>query len=162
MNEIGHRNPQSPLAAISTIYGAIVTIRQTDMKRLIAFSSVSHMGYVLLGISVFSYNIGNGVVIAGMSGAALQMFTHGTITGLAFLVIGLIYDRTHTRYIPHLGGLWKKTPIISVFFLLAGFASLGLPSGPCFIVKPDVRPIPCVFARPPSLNIFLLSAMLIT
>lgn len=121
------------LAAISTIYGAIVTIRQTDMKRLIAFSSVSHMGYVLLGISIFSYNIGNGVVIAGMSGAALQMFTHGTITGLAFLVIGLIYDRTHTRYIPHLGGLWKKTPIISVFFLLAGFASLGLPGTSGFI-----------------------------
>ena len=123
------------LAAITTIYGALVTIRQTDMKRLIAYSSISHMGYVLLGISIFANakNYEEGVIAGGLSGATLQMFTHGTITGLAFLVIGLIYDRTHTRQITDLGGLWKKMPIISVFFLIAGFASLGLPGTSGFV-----------------------------
>ena len=64
----------------------------------------------------------------GINGAALQMFTHGTITGLAFLLVGMVYDRTHTRHIPHLGGLWKQMPIIAIFFFIAGFASLGLPA----------------------------------
>ena len=120
------------IAAFSTVIGAVVTIRQTDMKRLIAYSSVSHMGYVLLGVSAISH-VDQKVAIAGLSGAALQMFTHGTITGLAFLTIGLTYDRTHTRYIPHLGGLWKKLPFISVFFLIAGLASLGLPGTSGFV-----------------------------
>ena len=120
------------IAAFSTVIGAVVTIRQTDMKRLIAYSSVSHMGYVLLGVSAISH-VDPKVAIAGLSGAALQMFTHGTITGLAFLTIGLTYDRTHTRYIPHLGGLWKKLPFISVFFLIAGLASLGLPGTSGFV-----------------------------
>jgi NADH-quinone oxidoreductase subunit M len=114
------------LAAVSVIYGGIVTVRQKDMKRLIAYSSVSHMGFVLLGLAA----IGASKVDtspAGLNGAALQMFTHGTITGLAFLMVGLSYDRTHTRHIPHLGGLWKKMPLIAIFFLVAGFGSLGLP-----------------------------------
>ena len=117
----------SVVAAISVVYGAIVTIRQTDMKRLIAYSSVSHMGFVLLGLTA----IGGGTAahqLGGINGAALQMFTHGTITGLAFLMVGLAYDRTHTRHIPHLGGLWRRMPIIGIFFFIAGFASLGLPA----------------------------------
>ncbi len=117
----------SVVAAVSVVYGAIVTIRQTDMKRLIAYSSVSHMGFVLLGITA----IGGGTAatqLGGINGAALQMFTHGTITGLAFLMVGLAYDRTHTRHIPHLGALWKRMPIIGIFFFIAGFASLGLPA----------------------------------
>ncbi len=119
------------LAAVSTLYGAIVTIRQTDMKRLIAFSSVSHMGFVMLGISAIA---GSGAAASGgLNGAAMQMFTHGTITGLAFLMVGLVYDRAHTRYIPHLGGLWRKIPAIGVFFLIAGFASLGLPGTSGFV-----------------------------
>ena len=119
------------LAAVSTLYGAIVTIRQTDMKRLIAFSSISHMGFVVLGVSAIA---GSSTAAAGgLNGAAMQMFTHGTITGLAFLVVGLVYDRAHTRYIPHLGGLWRKMPAIGVFFLIAGFASLGLPGTSGFV-----------------------------
>lgn len=117
----------SVIAAISVVYGAIVTIRQTDMKRLIAYSSVSHMGFVLLGLTAISGS--NAAIQAGgVNGAALQMFTHGTITGLAFLMVGLAYDRTHTRHIPHLGGLWQRMPVIGIFFFIAGFASLGLPA----------------------------------
>ena len=117
----------SVIAAVSVVYGAIVTIRQTDMKRLIAYSSVSHMGFVLLGLTAIG---GSNAAIqtGGVNGAALQMFTHGTITGLAFLMVGLAYDRTHTRHIPHLGGLWRRMPIIGIFFFIAGFASLGLPA----------------------------------
>jgi NADH-quinone oxidoreductase subunit M len=115
------------LAAGSVIYGGIITIRQTDMKRLIAYSSISHMGFVLLGVAAVGSSAGH-TSAAGLNGAALQMFTHGTITGLAFLMVGLTYDRTHTRHIPHLGGLWKKMPLIAIFFIIAGFGSLGLPA----------------------------------
>ncbi len=114
------------LAAVSVLYGAVVTIRQTDMKRLVAFSSVSHMGFVMLGIGAIAAT-GADAKAGGLNGAALQMFTHGTITGLAFLMVGLTYDRAHTRHIPHLGGLWRKMPLIAIFFLIAGFGSLGLP-----------------------------------
>lgn len=122
------------LAAISVIYGAIVTIRQTDMKRLIAYSSVSHMGFVMLGVAAVGGSIAE-TSQAGLNGAALQMFTHGTITGLAFLMVGLAYDRTHTRHIPHLGGLAKKMPLIAIFFIIAGFGSLGLPMLSGFVAE---------------------------
>ncbi len=117
----------SVVAAASVVYGAIVTIRQTDMKRLIAYSSVSHMGFVLLGLTAIGGSTA-ATQLGGINGAALQMFTHGTITGLAFLMVGLAYDRTHTRHIPHLGGLWRRMPIIGIFFFIAGLASLGLPA----------------------------------
>ena len=117
----------SVVAAISVVYGAIVTIRQTDMKRLIAYSSVSHMGFVLLGLTAIGGSTA-ATQLGGINGAALQMFTHGTITGLAFLMVGMAYDRTHTRHIPHLGGLWRRMPVIGIFFFIAGFASLGLPA----------------------------------
>ena len=117
----------SVVAAVSVVYGAIVTIRQTDMKRLIAYSSVSHMGFVLLGLTAIGGSTA-ATQLGGINGAALQMFTHGTITGLAFLMVGLAYDRTHTRHIPHLGGLWRRMPVIGIFFFIAGFASLGLPA----------------------------------
>ena len=117
----------SVVAAASVVYGAIVTIRQTDMKRLIAYSSVSHMGFVLLGLTAIGGSTA-ATQLGGINGAALQMFTHGTITGLAFLMVGLAYDRTHTRHIPHLGGLWRRMPVIGIFFFIAGFASLGLPA----------------------------------
>jgi NADH-quinone oxidoreductase subunit M len=114
------------LGVISVLYGAVVTLRQTDLKRLIAYSSVSHMGLVLVGIG--SVGIATGEVTAtGLSGAAMQLFTHGTITGLLFLGVGLVYERTHTRYIPDLGGLANRMPVVAVAFLIAGLASLGLP-----------------------------------
>ena len=120
------------IAIISVLYGAVVTIRQTDLKRLVAFSSISHMGYVLLGISSV---LGAGGVVAGvgLTGAAMQMFTHGTITGLLFLLVGLVYDKAHTRHIPDLGGLAARMPIVAVGFLVAGLASLGLPGTSGFV-----------------------------
>ena len=119
--------PLAILAAFSVIYGAVITLRQTDLKRLIAYSSVSHMGFVMLGVAAIGGSPAD-TSQGGINGAALQMFTHGTITGLAFLLVGMVYDRTHTRHIPHLGGLWRQMPIIAIFFFIAGFASLGLPA----------------------------------
>ena len=114
------------LGVVSVLYGAVVTMRQTDLKRLIAYSSVSHMGLVLLGIG--SVGVANGSLsVAGLSGAAMQLFTHGTITGLLFLAVGLVYDKAHTRYIPDLGGLAGRMPLVAAAMLIAGLASLGLP-----------------------------------
>ncbi len=114
------------LGVISVLYGAVVTLRQTDLKRLIAYSSVSHMGLVLIGIG--SIGVSQGVVTAaGLSGAAMQLFTHGTITGLLFLGVGIVYEKAHTRYIPDLGGLAYRMPVVATALLIAGFASLGLP-----------------------------------
>ncbi len=114
------------LGVISVLYGAVVTLRQTDLKRLIAYSSVSHMGLVLLGIGSVAATQGQ-ITTTGLSGAAMQLFTHGTITGLLFLAVGLVYDKAHTRYIPDLGGLANRMPLVAVAFLIAGLASLGLP-----------------------------------
>ena len=119
------------LAVINVIYGAVITMRHTDMKRLIAFSSVSHMGFVLLGVAAFSGSYDDKVT--GLVGASLQMFTHGTITGLLFLLIGYIYEKTHTRYIPHMGGLVHQMPRLSVALTIAGVAALGLPGTSGFI-----------------------------
>ena len=114
------------LGVVSVLYGAVLTIRQTDLKRLIAYSSVSHMGLVLVGIG--SVGISEGALtVTGLSGAAMQLFTHGTITGLLFLAVGLVYDKSHTRYIPDLGGLASRMPLVAIAMLIAGLASLGLP-----------------------------------
>lgn len=122
------------LAVITVLYGAVVTLRQTDLKRLIAFSSISHMGYVLLGIS--SVVGAKGVVSSvGLTGAAMQMFTHGTITGLLFLLVGLLYDKAHTRHIPDMGGLATRMPLVATGFVVAGLASLGLPSTSGFVAE---------------------------
>ncbi|MDP6605656.1 MAG: NADH-quinone oxidoreductase subunit M [Dehalococcoidia bacterium] len=115
------------IAAVSVVYGAVLTLRQTDLKRLVAYSSVSHMGYVLLGVATMG--------AVGMSGAALQMFTHGTITGLLFIMVGLVYDRTHTREIPEMSGLMHRMPVIGAVMLIAGLASLGLPALSGFVAE---------------------------
>ncbi len=120
------------LGVVNVLYGAVVTLRQTDLKRLVAFSSISHMGFVLIGISSVA-GVAGVVSPVGLTGAAMQMFTHGTITGLLFLVVGLIYDKAHTRYIPDLGGLATRMPVIAAVFLLAGLASLGLPGTSGFV-----------------------------
>lgn len=118
------------IAAGSIIYGALITLRQRDLKRLIAYSSVSHMGYVLLGIAALDS--------IGLSGATLQMFSHGLITGLLFVMVGLIYDRAHTRSVDDLSGLAHVTPIIATGMLLAGLASLGLPAMSGFVAEATV------------------------
>jgi NADH-quinone oxidoreductase subunit M len=105
---------------VNILYGALVTLIQTDLKRLIAYSSISHMGYVLLGVSALGQ--------VGLTGAGMQMFTHGLITGLLFVMVGLVYDRAHTRQIGELSGLAHQMPMIAVVMVIAGLASLGLPS----------------------------------
>jgi NADH-quinone oxidoreductase subunit M len=111
--------PLAILGAINIIYGAFCALAQTDMKKLVAYSSVSHMGYVLLGMAVFNE--------AGITGAVLQMFNHGTITAMMFLMVGVIYDRAHHREIAGFGGLGLQMPMYTSVFSLALFAALGLP-----------------------------------
>ena len=121
------------LAVISVLYGALVTLRQTDLKRLIAYSSVSHMGLVLLGVAVgISGKAGS---IGALTGASMQMFAHGTITGLLFLLVGIVYEKVHTRYIPDMGGLAGRMPLLATAFLIAGLASLGLPGLSGFVAE---------------------------
>lgn len=107
------------LSLIAIVYGAMTAMVQTDMKRLVAYSSVSHMGFITLGI--FSFNM------QGMSGAILQMFNHGISTGGLFLAVGMIYERRHTRVMSELGGLAKNLPIYATFTMVMVLSSVGLP-----------------------------------
>jgi NADH-quinone oxidoreductase subunit M len=115
------------LAVISILYGACVSMVQKDLKSMVAYSSVSHMGYVLLGVSALT--------AISLNGAAIQLFTHGTITGLLFLLVGNLYDKAHTRMIPDFGGIAKKMPLLAVLFVMAGLASLGLPAMSGFVAE---------------------------
>ncbi len=108
------------LAVVSILYGAAVTFRQNDIKRMIAYSSISHMGYVLLGIFALSQ--------VSLIGASMQMFSHGIITGLLFIMAGLVMHNTGERDLSKMGGLVRQMPVIAIVFSLAGLASLGLPS----------------------------------
>jgi len=107
------------LAVISVLYGAAITLRQTDLKRLIAYSSVSHMGFVLLGI----FALGN----VSLIGASLQMVSHGLLTGLLFAMAGLTIHNVEERDLRKLGGLARQMPVIAIIFSIAGLGSLGLP-----------------------------------
>ena len=113
------------IGAVSVLYGAFITLRQTDVKRLIAYSSVSHMGLVLLGIGALGET--------SLVGATYQMLAHGVVTGMLFVMVGLMYERTHTREISRLGGLARQMPLITTGLVFAGFASLGLPALAGFI-----------------------------
>lgn len=115
------------IGAFSVLYGAFITLRQTDLKRLIAYSSVSHMGLVLLGIAALGDT--------GLAGASYQMLAHGLVTGLMFVMVGLMYERTHTREIARLGGLARQMPLIATGMVFAGFGSLGLPALAGFIAE---------------------------
>jgi NADH-quinone oxidoreductase subunit M len=107
------------LALIGIVYGAIVAMMQTDVKRLVAYSSVSHMGFVILGIFTLTSE--------GTSGAVIQMVNHGLSTGLLFLVVGILYERTHTREIADLGGIVQVTPWLAGAYVVAMLSSIGLP-----------------------------------
>ncbi len=122
------------IAVIGVLYGAFIVMRQSDLKRLVAYSSVSHMGFVVLGVASLG---GTGADLSGvgLSGAAMQLFTHGTITGLLFVVVGQVYDRAHTRHIPDMGGMMGRMPLIGASFVLAGLASLGLPLTSGFVAE---------------------------
>jgi NADH-quinone oxidoreductase subunit M len=107
------------LAVVSIIFGALMSLAQSDIKKLIAYSSVSHMGFVMLGI--FSFNA------IGVQGAILQMVNHGLSTGALFLLVGVIYDKTHKRGVDDFGGLARVMPVYAAIFLVVSLSSMGLP-----------------------------------
>jgi NADH-quinone oxidoreductase subunit M len=108
------------LSIIGIIYGALVTLVQKDIKRLIAYSSVSHLGFVMLGM--FALNP------MGLKGSVIQMINHGISTGALFLLVGIIYERRHSREIADYGGLAKQMPMFATLFLIAALSSMGLPA----------------------------------
>lgn len=118
------------LSTIAIIYGAFATMMQTDLKYINAYSSVSHCGFVLLGIGMLTRT--------SIAGAVLQMVSHGLMTALFFAAIGMLYSRTHTRMVDKLGGLLKVTPFISTIFVIAGLCSLGLPGFSGFVSEMTV------------------------
>jgi NADH-quinone oxidoreductase subunit M len=107
------------LAIIGIIYGALVSMMQKDLKRLVAFSSVSHLGFVMLGLFTFT--------MAGVQGGIIQMINHGLSTGALFLIVGMIYERRHTRMIEDFGGLSTTMPIYATIFMIVTLSSIGLP-----------------------------------
>ena len=113
------------LAVIGIVYGALVAMVQPDLKKLVAYSSVSHLGFCMLGM--FAFNP------AGWSGSILQMLNHGVSTGALFLLVGVIYERRHTRLISEFGGLWKVIPAFSVVFLVVMLSSIALPGTNGFV-----------------------------
>ncbi len=119
------------LGLINVIYGAFCAMAQTDVKKLVAYSSVSHMGFVMLGLAAMT--------VTGMNGAVLQMFNHGTSTAMMFLLIGILYERSHHRWIVRpdgskgFGGLYTQLPKFTIIFIIAMFASMGLPGLSGFI-----------------------------
>jgi NADH-quinone oxidoreductase subunit M len=109
----------SALAVVGIIYGALVAMVQPDLKKLVAYSSVSHLGFVVLGIFSFTDQ--------GMQGALYQMLNHGISTGALFIIVGMIYDRRHTRFIAEFGGLANVMPVFSALFLIVTLSSIALP-----------------------------------
>jgi NADH-quinone oxidoreductase subunit M len=142
------------MAVVSVAYGAMVCMAQWDLKRLVAYSSVAHMGYVTLGLCAAAAGFGAlgdpgnlNAAASGLSGAAFQMFAHGIITGGMFFLVGMIYDRAHTRDLKVFGGLGKQVPHYYGIMLVTGFASLGLPGlagfwSEFFVFRGTIRFIP--------------------
>jgi NADH-quinone oxidoreductase subunit M len=127
--------PLVVLAVINIIYGAGICLVQTDMKKLIAYSSVSHMGIVLLGVAAAAGSGSEAFRMAALTGATVQMFSHGIITGLLFFCVGVIYDHAHTREIAVFGGVAKRMPTLATMFTFAALASLGLPGLAGFVAE---------------------------
>jgi NADH-quinone oxidoreductase subunit M len=115
------------LATVNIVYGAFIASVQTDFKYVIGFSSVSHMGLVMLGFATLTKE--------GLTGAGVQMFSHGVMTALFFAVVGMVYDRAHTREIPELGGFSKKMPWVAVAFTIGGLVSMGMPGLSGFVAE---------------------------
>jgi NADH-quinone oxidoreductase subunit M len=107
------------LAVAGIVYGAVVAMMQTDLKKLVAYSSVSHLGYVMLGLFAFNAE--------GMVGGLYQMLSHGISTGALFVAVGVIYERRHTRAIAEFGGLWRQVPVYAAVVLVVALSSVGLP-----------------------------------
>ncbi len=115
------------LATINVVYGAFIAMIQTDFKYVIGFSSVSHMGLVMLGFASLNKE--------GLIGSGMQMFSHGVMTALFFSIVGMVYDRTHTRDIARLGGLFKQMPWAGVGFIIGGLVSMGMPGFSGFVAE---------------------------
>jgi NADH-quinone oxidoreductase subunit M len=115
------------LALINVVYGAYIAMVQTDFKYVIGFSSVSHMGLVMLGFATLNFE--------GLTGAGLQMFSHGVMTALFFAVVGIIYDRAHTRELGQLGGFFKLMPLVGITFIIGGLVSMGMPGLSGFVAE---------------------------
>ena len=112
---------------INVVYGALCAMNQTDLKYVIGYSSVSHMGYVILGIAMADRY--------GLQGAVFQMFAHGIMTALFFALIGYVYESSHTRQIAEISGLMRQTPRVAAGFIIASAASMGLPSTSGFVAE---------------------------
>jgi NADH-quinone oxidoreductase subunit M len=145
------------LALVNIVYGAFIAMVQTDFKYVIGFSSVSHMGLVMLGFATLTKQ--------GLTGSGLQMFSHGVMTALFFAVVGMVYDRAHTREIGELGGFSKKMPWVAVAFIIGGLVSMGMPgfSGfiaefPIFMGVWQVQPIVAIIA---SISIVITASYII-
>jgi NADH-quinone oxidoreductase subunit M len=118
------------LVTVNVLYAAAIALVQKDFKYVIGFSSVSHMGLVLMGFTTMN--------AAGLNGSVMQMFSHGSMTALFFAVVGMIYDRAHTRDIPSLGGFAKKMPWVAVAFIIGGLSGMGMPGLPGFVAELQV------------------------
>ena len=114
-------------AGVAVVYGAYIAFVQKDLKYMIGFSSVSHMGLVMLGFSTLNR--------AGLTGAGVQMFSHGVMTALFFAITGMIYDRSHTRQIPELGGMSRIMPFATIGFIIGGLVSMGMPGFSGFVAE---------------------------
>lgn len=128
--------PIGVVAVVSIVYGAAVAFAQTDLKRLVAFTSVNHMGYVLLGVvAVAVAGIDSAAGRIGLVGAALQLISHGLLTGGLFLAVGMLQDRAGTRVLTRFGGLWRRLPAYAVVVTILAFGSLGLPALSGFVAE---------------------------
>jgi NADH-quinone oxidoreductase subunit M len=140
------------LGTVNIIYGAVCAMAQQDLKKLVAYSSISHMGYVMLGMAAFTPQ--------GINGAVLQMFNHGTITAMLFLLVGVIYDRAHHRQIDGFGGLASILPLYTGVTGLAFFAAMGLPGLSAFIS--EVLVLLGAWQTYPALTVVAASAVVLT
>ncbi|HLE77004.1 MAG TPA: NADH-quinone oxidoreductase subunit M [bacterium] len=128
------------LALLGIVYGALVAMAQTDLKKLVAYSSVNHMGYVMLGVAAAAGAVGDpalaGAAATALNGAVFEMLAHGVITGALFLIVGVLYDyRAHTRGVDEFGGLWSALPQYGAVTIMAMLASLGLPGLMGFVAE---------------------------
>jgi NADH-quinone oxidoreductase subunit M len=139
------------LAVIGVIYGALAALAQTDVKRLVAYSSVSHMGFIVLGL--FALNA------TGLEGSVMQMINHGLATGALFACVGMIYDRYHTRDITKLGGLWNRLPLWAFFLMLAALGSAAVPGLSGFVGEFPI--LVGVFGRSPRTAVLAAAGMIL-
>jgi NADH-quinone oxidoreductase subunit M len=140
------------LATVNVVYGAFIAFVQTDFKYVIGFSSVSHMGLVMMGFSTLTEK--------GLIGSGVQMFSHGVMTALFFAVVGMVYDRAHTREIPKLGGMAKVLSFPAIGFIIGGLVSMGMPGLSGFVAEFPI--FMGVWERIPIVAIFAAISIVVT